>query len=218
MGFMSYSKLKGVPIGEQRAALFANDAAQLIERAAHQAAAKECNDKAATFEKYNSDLASIVQLTTRPSSFDDSEIQVVRRLTAALFLSGYNPAYYDSETRTILLADGDEKLLVRFRHRTGTPVNITYVERLCELMNFHGASNGLLFCSPGLSGNAAGRAARQRIKSYTLESMNSWIDEILKSDRVGPTGDVLASLDNLRSFIAGIAPRINRWSRRGRRY
>lgn len=151
MGFMSFSKLKGVPIGEQRAALFANDAAQLIERAAHQSAAKECNDKAAAFEKYNSDLASIVQLTTRPSSFDDSEIQVARRLTAALFLSGYNPTYYEGETRTILLADGDEKLLVRFRHRSGSPVNITYVERLCELMNFHGASNGLLFCSPGLS-------------------------------------------------------------------
>src|SRR5665213_3965049 len=60
------------------------------------------------------------------------------------------------------------------------PVNVAYVEKLCELMSFHGASRGLLFCSPGLSGNASGLASRQRIKSYTLESVNSWIEEILK--------------------------------------
>jgi DnaJ domain len=218
MAFTSYLKLKGVDVGGQKVALFANDVSQSIEHAAHQAAAKECHEKATAFEKYNSDLASIVQLTTRASSLDDSEDQVARRLTAALFLSGYNPIYYDGDSRSILFADGDEKLLVRFRHRSGAAVNVTYVERLCELMSFHQASNGLLFCSPGLSGNAAGLAARQRIKSYTLESMNSWIDEILRSDRVGPTGDVLVSLDNLRNFISGIAPRISRWSRRGRRY
>lgn len=216
--FNSFSKFNGVTIGDQRVPLFASDYSQRIEQQAHKLAAKECHDKAASFDRYNSDLASIVELTTRPSSFDDSEIQVARRLTAALFLSGYNPSYYDSETRTILFSDKDEKLLVRFRHRSGVAVNVAYVEKLCQLMNFHQASNGLLFCSPGLSGNAAGLAARQRIKSYTLESMNSWIDEMLKSDRVGPTGDVLASLDALRNFLSGVAPRINRWSRRGRRY
>src|SRR5665213_216611 len=121
----------------------------------------------------------------------------------------YSPSYYDAETRSILFSDGEEKLLVRYRHRSGATVNVAYVEKLCELMSFHGASRGLLFCSPGLSGNASGLASRQRIKSYTLESMNSWIEEILKSDKVGPTGDVLASLDNLRNFISGIAPRIN---------
>src|SRR5579872_431962 len=132
MAFVSYSKLKGVRVGEEKVALFANDISQSIERAAHQAAAKECHDKAAAFDKYNSDLASIVQLTTRASSFDDSEDQVARRLTAALFLSGYHPIYYDGDNRTILFADGDEKLLVRFRHRSGVAVNVTYVERLCE--------------------------------------------------------------------------------------
>jgi curved DNA-binding protein CbpA len=218
LAFSSFSKFNGVNIGDQRAALFASDLHQKIEQQAHQLVAKECNDKASSFDRYNSDLASIVELTTRPSSFDDSEIQVARRLTVALFLSGYNPSYYDGETRTILFSDKDEKLLVRFRHRSGAAVNAAYVEKLCQLMVFHQASNGLIFCSPGLSGNAAGLATRQRIKSYTLESMNSWIDEILKSDRVGPTGDVLASLDALRNFISGVAPRINRWSRRGRRY
>jgi curved DNA-binding protein CbpA len=217
LAFSSFSKFKGLNIGDQRIALFASDFNQKIEQQASTLAAKECHDKAAAFDRYNSDLASIVELTTRPSSFDDSEIQVARRLTAALFLSGYNPSYYDGETRTILFSDKDEKLLVRFRHRSGTAVNVAYVEKLCQLMSFHQASNGLLFCSPGLSGNAAGLAASQRIKSYTLESMNSWIDEILKSDRVGPTGDVLASLDILRNFLSAVTPRVNRW-RRGRRY
>lgn len=218
LAFVAGSKLKGVQVGEQKIPLFSSELSQKIERQAHDAAAKDCHFKAAAFEKYNSDLATMVQLITRPSSFDDSEIQVARRLTAAMFLSGYNPTNYDGDSRTILFADGDEKLLVRFRHRSGMTVNISYVEKLCELMTSHQASNGLLFCSPGLSGNAARLATSQRIKSYTLESMNNWIDEILKSDRVGPTGDVLASLDNLRTFIAGIAPRLNRWSRRGRRY
>jgi hypothetical protein len=218
MAFTSYLKFSGVTVGDLKVPLFASGMAQLIEREAHRLAAKECHEQAVTFDRYTSDLASIVQLTARPSSFDDSETQVARRLTAALFLSGYNPTYYDAENRTILLADGDEKLLVRFRHRSGTAVNVTYVERLCELMRFHQASNGLLFCSPGLSGNAAGLAARQRIKSYTLESMNLWIDEILTSERMGPTGDVLAGLDNLRHFVSGVAPRINRWSGRSRRY
>ena len=218
LAFISFYKFKGVNIGDQRISFISNDVSQKINQQAHKAAAKDCHDRAAAFDRYNCDLASIVQLTTRASSFDDSEIQVARRLTAALFLSGYNPSYYDSKNRTILFSDQDEKLLVRFRHRSGAAVNVAYVDKLCELMRFHHVSNGLLFCSPGLSGNAARLAARQRIKSYTLESMNQWIDEILRSDRVGPTGDVLASIDILGKFLSGIAPRVNRWSGRRRRF
>jgi hypothetical protein len=79
---------------------------------------------------------------------------------------GYTPSQYDNEMRTLLLTDGDEKLVVRFRHRAGPAINITYVERLQALMSIHKASHGMLFCSPGLSGNAAQYATQHGIKWY----------------------------------------------------
>jgi hypothetical protein len=85
-------------------------------------------------------------------------------------------------------------------------------------MSIHKSSNGMLFCSPGLSGNAAQYATQHGIKWYTLESMNTWIDSILRSDYAGPAGDMLVNLGNLNRFLAGITHKVGRPYSRSRRY
>lgn len=118
---------------------------------------------------------------------------------------GYTPLQFDRQNRTLLFTDGGERLLVRFRHRTGNATNITYVEKLLSLMLANGAARGFLFCSPGLSGNAENYANTKKIKWYTLEKINIWIDEVLVSDYSGPAGDALRNLDTLINFLTTIS-------------
>lgn len=217
LGSMAFSKLKGVDVHGKKFSIFDNNTERLGKHAEN-LAAKQCHDEANRFDRYITDFAAILELAMRSSSFDDSELQVARRIAVSLFLMGYTPSYYDSESRAILFADGDEKLVVRFRHRTGSAINITYVEKLHTLMQRHKAEGGILFCSPGLSGNAAKYAQRHGIKWYTLESMNAWIDEILPSDYSGPGGDILENLQKLTDFLAQITPKVGRSHYRPRRY
>jgi len=72
----------------------------------------------------------------------------------------------------------------------------------------HSAARSFLFCSPGLSGNAENYANTHKVKWYTLETMNHWIEQVLVSDYSGPAGDVLMHLDKLRSFLATLSPAI----------
>src|SRR5262249_2943559 len=153
-----------------------------------------------------STLASISQLLFRPSTLDDSEEQVARRLAVAFFLMGYIPVLFNSQHRTLTFTDGGEMIMARFRHRGGRPTKVTYVEKLVGLMTEQGISRGFLFCSSGLSRNADDCARNKKVVWRQLESMNEWIDQVLLSGYSGPTGEVLASLDNLQKFIGHISP------------
>jgi len=117
-----------------------------------------------SLDHYRKILASVSELLGRSSSFADSEDQVARRIASALFVMGYQPLQYDRQSRVLIFTDGQERLLVRYRHRSGVPTNVTYVERMVEAMGHHGASAGLLFCTPGLSGNGATVASKQGVK------------------------------------------------------
>lgn len=164
-------------------------------------------------ERYFADLASMVELVLRDSTFDDSESQVARRITVAFFLLGYMPLQYSGAERTLVFSGGDEQILVRFRHREGAAVNVTIPQKLESLMRSRGVTRGYLFCSPGLSGNAASFAAEHNIRAYTIETMNSWIDETLSADYGGPEGDILAHIDTLKAFIAGLSRTLPEHSR-----
>lgn len=109
-----------------------------------------------------------------------------------------------------MFTDGEERILVRFRHRTGIATNISYVEKLVAGMAEQDIERGFLFCSPGLSGNAAEYARKKKVKWYTLESMNVWIEQVLTSEHTGPDGDVLQNLDKLLRFLGHISPRFTR--------
>jgi curved DNA-binding protein CbpA len=174
-------------------------------RKAESAAQEETERAVAGLERYIADLASMIELVMRDSTFDDSESQVARRITVAIFLLGYVPVSYSGTERTLEFSAGDERILVRFRHRDGAAVNVTIPQKLATMMSYRGVTRGFLFCSPGLSGNAAAFAAEHRIHAYTIESMNSWIDETLNADYSGPEGDILAHLDGLKTFLAGLA-------------
>jgi hypothetical protein len=195
-----------------------------LAEAANAQAADECSRRAAGFQRYQSELASIAELVLRPSTFDDSESQVARRITTAFFVLGYLPVGYSASDRTLLLAAGDEQVLVRFRHRSGAAVNISYVEKLVAAMRGNRIKRGYLFCSPGLSGNAARFAEENNVRWYTIETMSQWIDDALTADYDGPEGDILKNIDTLGSFLgqlsnalpshAGSArPRRRRWRR-----
>src|SRR5690606_10745544 len=82
---------------------------------------------------------------------------------------------------------------------------IAFVEKLVQLMHTHGAKRSFLFCSPGLSGNAAKYANENRVEWYTLETMNQWIDQASKSDYGGPSGDILQQLDRLTRFLSSLS-------------
>jgi len=177
-----------------------------LQEHAHESAKQSCAADFKKVEAYLSSLASISQLLSQPSTLDDSEEQVARRLTVAFFLMGYIPLLFDRQSRTLTFTDGVEIIMARFRHRNGRPTNITYVERLVGLMTKQGISRGFLFCSSGLSENADSYARKNKVIWYQLESMNEWIDQVLLSNYSGPSGEVLGNLDNLQKFIGHISP------------
>jgi hypothetical protein len=221
-GFQFLSGMsEGIRIGNRQFSVFAS-LAEIIKYA-HEFAQESCKTDEANLSKYFSILANISELLMRSSDFDDSEEQVARRLTAAFFLMGYTPYQYDRENRILVFTVADEKIIVRFRHRSGSATNISFVEKLSETMKWKGANRGFLFCSPGLSGNAANYANSHSIKWYTLETMNQWIGQVFYSDYKGSAENILANLIHLDSFLSKISLELaaqssRKYSRRYRRW
>lgn len=209
----------GITIGQKKFPFFGHEIEKELKHHANYFASKQCSEEEKQLDRYTILFLKLYELLVRPSCFDDGEDQVARRLVACLFLMGYTPVSFDASDRTLLFADGDEKLIVRFRHRDGNANNITYVEKLKALMSMQNASHGLLFCSPGLSGNAAAYANRNNIKYYSLESMNKWIENTLASDYSGPQGDALQKMEDLQNFLSKISPQLsyNPYRRKGYR-
>lgn len=194
--------------------LFETVSDETIRRLAHEATAASCHLEATQLDKFGGYFVSILDLALRPSSFDDSETHVARRLVVSFFLSGYLPEGYDAQNRIFLFADGDERIAVRFRHRSGAAVNITYLKGLHERLGR--GVKGMLFCSPGLSGNAASYATQHGIRWYTLDTMNRWIDDMLREGAIGPRGDVLKHIEYLSQFLARITPTVGFSKQRSR--
>jgi curved DNA-binding protein CbpA len=211
------SKWSGIKLGNRKFSIFDHVSDDAIRALAREDAAQGCDREAKTFDKFSGYFASVLSLALRPSTFDDSEDQVARRLVVSFFFSGYVPESYDAQSRIIVLADGDERIIVRFRHRSGAAVNVTYLRGLTEQMRYRGEAKAILFCSPGLSGNAAEYAAQEGIRWYTLETMNAWINDVIKEDAFGPKGDILKHIESLNSFLSGIATRVEFGRRRYRR-
>lgn len=214
--FIFVSAWSGLKLGNHSVGLLESVSEETLRKYARDEVAESCHREAAAFDKYSRYFASVLELALRPSSFDDSEDQVARRLVVSFFFSGYIPESYDAQSRIIVLADGDEKIAVRFRHRSGAAVNISYLKGLADHVRFRSGTKGILFCSPGLSGNAAEYASQQGIRWHTLETMNDWIDSVLKEDAPGPTGDILEHIEFLNQFLSQISTRVG-FSSRGYR-
>jgi hypothetical protein len=203
-GFAFIGNLRGPTInGASRSPLM--PCGNWAKKHASAKAAADVERDVGALERYISDLAALIELVMRGSTFDHSESQVARRITTAFFLLGYAALGYSDTERTLLFTDGDEQILVRFRHRDGAAVNVTVPQKLAALMRQRGIKTGYLFCSPGLSGNAATFAAANNIRAYTMEEMNEWVNETLASDYGGPAGDILANLDALKEFLSRLS-------------
>jgi hypothetical protein len=200
------STLVPIKIADRAFTIIDPNAVYNLQEYAYELAKRSCAADLKKVEAYLSSLASISQLLSRPSTLDDSEEQVTRRMAVSFFLMGYIPLLFDRQSRTLTFTDGNEIIMARFRHRNGRPTNVTYVKKLVGIMTKQGISRGFLFCSSGLSQNADEYARKNNIIWYQLESMNEWIDQVLVSNYSGPSGEVLDSLDNLQKFIGFISP------------
>lgn len=209
-GLLAIEAILGFDVLGKRFFLMNFNLENKIKAHAEKRAEEDSKNKIAGLERHIAALALLADLLKRDSSFDDSEEQIVRRIAAAFFLMGYTPLEYDSKNRVLVISDGEEKLLVRFRHRSGTATNIVYVRSLVFMMMTHRSSKGFLFCSPGLSGNAAEYAKNENIKWYSLETMNEWITEVLDHGYTGPQHGLFDGLDKLIYLIRGVATRLGR--------
>ena len=184
-----------------------------LQEHAYELAKISCAADMKKVESYISTLALLSQILFRPSTLDDSEEHIARRLTVSFFLMGYIPVLFDSQLRTLTFSDGGEMIMARFNQRARRPIDITYVEMLVRIMTEQGISRGFLFCSSGLSGDADEYAREKRVVWRQLESMNEWIDQVLVSGYSGPAGEVLASIDYLQKFIGHISHEFTEHSR-----
>lgn len=194
----------GTPVGGKSFNAIRMDRESLIHHATS-TARRSCQAEESALDTHFSQLSDLGVLLTQPSTLDESEVQVARRLVVAFFVVGYMPSHYDMPQRMIAFTDGEQAILVRFRHRDGASTNVKYVEKLARSMRTVNAMRGYVFASTGLSGNAARLADSQGIKWYTLETMNQWIQGIAESDYEGPAGDLLANLTKLQQFIDSLA-------------
>lgn len=174
----------------------------------------------AGLQEYKGKVGSLGEIVSRFSSFDESEEQIARRITIALFLMGYIPEQNDRQSRILVFTSGEERILVRFRHRSGMALNISYVERMVAAMQIYRCTRGFLFCTPGLSANGELFARKQNITWYSLETMNKWVTSVLDSNYAGPHGEILSLLDKLMIFLGQISTPLSYRGRgwRRRRY
>lgn len=84
--------------------------------------------------RYVRGIAVLSGLLMRPTELDDSEDQLASRITSALFVMGYKPLGYDRRYRLLLFTDDEERLLIRFRHRSGAAINVAFVQGMVDAM------------------------------------------------------------------------------------
>lgn len=199
---------QSIDIGAHRIPYSLNDWLHTINAIAHQEGenvfSKEENNIKLNRERYLQYAAEISNLAERSTTFDTSEEQVARRIAVTFFLMGYLPVHYESRTRILVFNDGSENITIRFRHRQGNPTNISYVRDMTKEMLVNHSRIGYLFCTPGLSQNAAKYAQSNGINWYSLEAMNEWIDNVLSSGYSGPIGDILKHTEDMVVFLRHI--------------
>lgn len=204
------SKLQSqsIDIGGQQILYSLNDWLNTINDIAHQKGenvfSKEENNIKLNRERYLLYAAEISNVAERSTTFDTSEEQAARRIAVTFFLMGYLPVHYESRTRILVFNDGSENITIRFRHRQGNPTNVSYVRDMAKEMLVNHSRIGYLFCTPGLSRNAAKHAQSNGINWYSLETMNEWIDNVLSSGYSGPTGDILKHTEDMIVFLRHI--------------
>ena len=130
LGWLLATRLDGVQIAGHSISLFDTNLGDRLRQYAQQAAQESCARDVNSLNRYISSLASLSELLLRSSTFDDSEEQIARRLAASFFLMGYTPIQYDKEDRLLRFTDGEETILVRFRHRAGIASDIVERKRV----------------------------------------------------------------------------------------
>ncbi len=172
-----------------------------LKKCARKKAAIESDAQRAHLDDISDCVARLFKALRKMSGIKDDEATVLRRILMHFFLLGFAPVSHDKDARIAVLSDGDEKIAVRYRHRTGIPVNAAYIETLYDYMIESNIQKGFLFAAPGISGNAAKLARKHAIAHYSIREMNAWISRITSGRYSGPRGDIIDHIDALMKFM-----------------
>ena len=126
------------------------------------------------------------------------------RILVHFFMLGYGPVSNDAKGRILVVSNGDEKIAVRYRHRTGTPANAAFIKKLRDYMVENNIRRGFIYASPGLSKNAAKLAENHGIVHYTARDLNAWIEGTATGHYPGPPGDIIGQIDSFMDFMQRI--------------
>lgn len=173
----------------------------IIKRRIRRKAAREAEAMRARLEELPETVDRLFALLRKTTGAGDEEAVVFRRILAHFFLLGYGPVSHDAGDRIAVVSSGDERIAIRYRHRTGPPANAAFIKRLRNYMEENRIRKGFLYASPGLSKNAALLAEKQGIVHYTARDLNAWISGTPSGQYPGPEGDIISHIDSFMKFF-----------------
>lgn len=151
------------------------------------------------------DLLNPRSFTFVPSS---SERNMALLLALGFFCEGYKPLELLAAER-ILVFEGDVGIiLVRYRHRGGSPTNVDYVRDFAaqqdgvKALYGKGLERSYFFSSPGFSRNARAECEKQGVHCYDLEEFQDWLAELRRVAFLGPRDDLFQSLERLHGIVS----------------
>jgi curved DNA-binding protein CbpA len=176
----------------------------IIKRQARKKITLESEAMLAHLEELSGGVARLFRDLRKTSGTRDEERTVLVRMLVHFFLLGYRPVAHDRENRLVTVSNGDEKIALRYRHRTGSPMNRAFIQKLVDYMDDNNVRKGFLFSTTGFSGNAAQLAEKHAIACYSVRELNAWIGGISSGQYPGPGGDVIEYMDNFMKFMRTI--------------
>jgi curved DNA-binding protein CbpA len=173
----------------------------VLKKHAKKRVRRENDARRARLDEISDYVIRLLSDVRKSSGAKDDEQSVLRRMLIHFFLLGYAPVSHDENARIVTLRGGDDTIALRYRHRSGGPVNAAFVKKLHEYMSANGIQKGFLFAATGLSKNAAVFADDHAIAHYTIREMNAWIGRTALSDYPGPWDDIIGRIDSFMKFI-----------------
>ncbi|HOT44885.1 MAG TPA: DnaJ domain-containing protein [Spirochaetota bacterium] len=174
----------------------------ILKRRARKKAALEAEASRARLEELPETVDRLFAVLRRASVARDDEGTVFYRIMVHFFMLGYGPFSHDAGERIAVVSSGDERIAVRYRHRTGATANAAFVKRLRNYMEENHIRKGFLYASPGLSKNAARLAGSFGIVHYTTGDLNAWISGTPSGHYPGPAGDIIEQIDSFMKFLS----------------
>lgn len=177
------------------------EGSSMIKRRVRKKVALEAESMRARLEELTETVNRLFTDLRRSTLVRDDERTVFHRMMVHFFLLGYRPVSHDAGERIAVVSSADERIAVRYRHRTGAPANAAFIKKLHDFMGEAGIRKGFLYSSPGLSTNAAKLAGKFGIVLYTARDLNAWIGGTPSGHYPGPEKDIIRHIESFMEFF-----------------